>query len=183
MPDPPRVTDDASVPTPAEADQDTPDDQVPDAGSRDTDGAPQSIGMDDAFHLLQNSRRRAVLRYLLANPDQRQFRMRDLAEEIAAWEHDTTVPQLTSKQRQRVYIALYQSHLSKLDRHGIIDYNKPRGIVEPAALLAALAPFLEDGLHTGDESQRLVVEDSSPVSNRGNGHRPRLVASLASLFT
>ncbi len=56
--------------------------------------------------------------------------MRDVAEQVAAWEHETTVEDLTSTQRQRVYIPLYQSHLSKLDEAGLIEYQQNRGIVE-----------------------------------------------------
>ena len=88
--------------------------------------------------------------------------MRDVAEQVAAWEHDTTVAQLSSDERQRVYIALYQSHLETLEEAGVIAYNKPRGVVEPRPLLDRVAAFLdpdwsetdeEDG-ETGDEWDR-----------------------------
>ena len=79
------------------------------------------IPKDDAFHILQTKRRRAVIRYILAHDDQDRFRMRDMVEEIAAWEHDTTVAGLASQERQRVYIALYQNHLPKLDEYGVIE--------------------------------------------------------------
>jgi len=52
-------------------------------------------------------------------------KMCDVAEHVAAKEHETTVKQLLSDERQRVYIPLYQSHLPKLDEAGIIDYDKP----------------------------------------------------------
>lgn len=116
-----------------------------------------TIQKDDAFHVLQNARRRAVLRYLLDHEEQGAFRMRDLAEEVAAWEHGTTVRQLSSDERQRVYIALYQSHLPKLDDHDIIDYDQSRGVVEPTPLIYALEPFLDVGLHA--ETDVLSVED------------------------
>jgi len=106
-----------------------------------------TIEKDDAFHLLQNARRRAVLRYLLEHDETERFRMRDVTEEVAAWEHDTTVTQLTSKERQRVYIALYQSHLPKLDAQDVIRYNQDRGFIEPTHLLDVFEPYLEDGLH------------------------------------
>lgn len=105
------------------------------------------IPKDDAFHLLQNERRRAVMRYLLDHPDQDQFRMRTLAEEVAAWEHNTTVRELAADQRQRVYIGLYQSHLPKLDDYGVIKYDQARGTVEATPLLAVFQPYVGDGLH------------------------------------
>ncbi|MDS0477604.1 hypothetical protein [Natrinema sp. 1APR25-10V2] len=115
--------------SPEEKDEQESDD---DAQGEDTeadcateDGA---FSKDEIFHLLQNERRRMVLRYLRGTEDP--VRMRDVAEQVAAWEHDTTVEELTSTQRQRVYIPLYQSHLSKLDNAGLIEYQQNRGIVE-----------------------------------------------------
>lgn len=101
---------------------------------------------DQIFHVLQNQRRRWVLKYLEGREGK--VRMGDIAEQVSAWEHDTTVQALTSKQRQRVYIPLYQNHLPKLDEEGIINYNQSRGIVERAAradqLDAYLDPFEDD---------------------------------------
>ncbi|RKD89140.1 DUF7344 domain-containing protein [Halopiger aswanensis] len=100
-----------------------------------------AVPKDELFHLLQNERRRLVLRYLRGTEGP--VRMRDVAEQVAAWEHDTTVEQLTSKQRQRVYIPLYQSHLTKLDEAGVIDYQKDRGIVERKPLADQVDAYLD----------------------------------------
>jgi anion-transporting ArsA/GET3 family ATPase len=105
-----------------------------------------SIEKDDAFHILQTTRRRAAIRYMLERDDEEEFRMRDMVEEIAAWEHDTTVARLSSEQRQRVYIALYQNHLPKLDDHDVIEYNRARGLVRPLPRIALFAPYVEDRL-------------------------------------
>ena len=117
------------------------------------------IAKDDAFHILQTKRRRAVIRYILAHDDRDRFRMRDMVEEIAAWEHDTTVAGLTSQQRQRVYIALYQNHLPKLDGHDIIEYNRARGFVRPLPPIALFAPYVEEGL---DVSVDLTHDPDAP---------------------
>lgn len=77
--------------------------------------------------------------------------MRTLAEEIAAWEHETTVQQLGNDQRQRTYIGLYQSHLPKLDDYGVIEYNQDRGIIEPTPLLKVFEPYVGDGLDDTDD--------------------------------
>lgn len=100
-----------------------------------------AFSKDEIFHLLQNERRRMVLRYL--RDTEGPVRMRDIAEQVAAWEHDTTVEELTSTQRQRVYIPLYQSHLSKLDQAGIIDYQQNRGIVERKPLADQVDQYLQ----------------------------------------
>lgn len=136
----------------------------------DTEGETtvHSLSKDDIFHVLQNARRRAVLRYLLENPDRDQFRMRTVAEEVAAWEHDTTVRHLSSTERQRVYIALYQSHLPKLDDFGIIEYDQNRGTIEPTPLLAGVSEYIEPGLHDATDHLGLPTTtgtEQSPLSN------------------
>lgn len=103
----------------------------------------RSLSRDDMFHILQNERRRRVLQYL--SNTEGSVDMRDIAEQVAAWEHDTTVQQLTSDQRQRVYIALYQSHLPKLADFDLITYNRSRGIVERTALADEVAQYLDPG--------------------------------------
>lgn len=96
---------------------------------------------DEIFHVLQNERRRNALRYLQGKDEP--VRMRDLAEQVAAWEHDTTVVQLSSTQRQRVYIPLYQSHLPKLDEMGVITYQQNRGIVQREPRADLFDPYLD----------------------------------------
>jgi DNA-binding transcriptional ArsR family regulator len=118
-------------PESAEADTDTREDEA------------TRISKDDLFHLLQNSRRRAVLRYL--RDREGPVDMRELAEQVAAWEHDTTLEQLTYEERQRVYIPLYQSHLGKLADAGVIEYDKPRGVVEARPLLDYVASYMDAG--------------------------------------
>ncbi|SFL53737.1 hypothetical protein SAMN04487950_4125 [Halogranum rubrum] len=110
------------------------------------------LSKDDLFHILQNQRRRRVLTFLQDVDDDERVDMRDIAEQVAAWEHDTTLQQLTSDERQRVYIALYQSHLPKLDEKGIIDYNQSRGFVERTPLANQFEHYLaasEDEVREG----------------------------------
>ncbi len=112
-------------------------------GDDEAEPASSELTEDQIFHILQNERRRNVLRYLQDTDEP--VRMRDVAEQVAAWEHDTTVEALTSDQRQRVYIPLYQSHLPKLDSEAIIDYQQSRGIVERRSSAAQLEPYLDVG--------------------------------------
>jgi hypothetical protein len=99
------------------------------------------LSSDDVYHLLQNQRRRGVLRCL--RDVDTTVQMGNLAEQVAAREHDTTVRELTSEQRQRVYIALYQSHLPKLDEAGVVEYEQRRGNVTPTQRVARLARYLD----------------------------------------
>ncbi|WP_458187804.1 DUF7344 domain-containing protein [Haladaptatus sp. NG-WS-4] len=101
----------------------------------------REISKDKIFHLLQTPRRRYVLQYLKEHEGV--VEMRDVAEQVAAWENEISVQELTSDQRQRVYIPLYQSHLPKLDEEGIIEYNQSRGTVERTALANQLDRYLD----------------------------------------
>lgn len=99
------------------------------------------ISADIAFTILKNQRRRFALHYL--KEQSRPVKLSELAEQVAAWEEDTTVDSLPSKKRKSVYTSLYQSHLPKLADAGVIDYNRDRGVVA----LTESAPQLEDYLN------------------------------------
>lgn len=110
----------------------------------DADGTEdEKLSHDDLFHVLQNRRRRRVLQYLVDGGDG-PFEMRAIAEQVAAWEYDTSCEGLASDQRQRVYVALYQSHLPKLADVGLIDYDKNRGTVASRASIEQVVEYLPD---------------------------------------
>lgn len=56
--------------------------------------------------------------------------MSDLADQISAWENDAEINELTSQERKRVYVSLYQTHLPKLASTGLIDYDADEGDVK-----------------------------------------------------
>jgi hypothetical protein len=110
------------------------------------DGADQAhrvVNKNDSFHLLQNSRRRAVIRYFAAVDGPVQ--LGEMATQIAAWECDVALEDVTEEQRQRVYIALYQSHLDKLDDHDVVDYESASGTVSTGPNYTELRQRLDHG--------------------------------------
>jgi DNA-binding transcriptional ArsR family regulator len=119
-------------------------------GTRDGNGsAPRhaenrkahEIPKEDAFEILKNRRRRDILHYLKQNGSEAE--VGEMAKQIAAWENDTDVDAVTSKQRKRLYTALYQSHLPKMDDVGILEYNQRRGYVELTDEGSELDVYLE----------------------------------------
>ncbi len=108
-----------------------------------TDGSPkdradpadttESISTDEVFALLSNERRRNVLRHLSTNGGE--VRLRELATSIAAEENDVDPVEVTYAQRKRLYTSLYQSHLPRMERSGVIEYDRNSGAVtlSPAA--------------------------------------------------
>jgi hypothetical protein len=99
------------------------------------------LPLDTIFELLRNDRRRRVLEYLDENDGE--ATLSDLAERIAAIENDTTEQALSSQQRKRVYVGLYQCHLPKMDGAGVIDFDENRGDVVRKPAADQLRPYLE----------------------------------------
>lgn len=82
---------------------------------------------DVVFEILRASRRREVLRYLDAHGDE--ATLGALAEYVAAEENDVDQEAVTSSQRKRTYVGLYQAHLPKMAGNGVIEWDKDRGLV------------------------------------------------------
>ncbi|WP_456071302.1 DUF7344 domain-containing protein [Haladaptatus caseinilyticus] len=111
------------------------------SSSQDT-ASSQPLSKDTIFHILQVQRRRLTLQYLHGRTDA--VSLRNLAEQVAAWENEMSVMELTSKERQRAYISLYQTHLPTLDTEGIIEYDKDRGTIRRTSRADQFDPYLFD---------------------------------------
>lgn len=95
------------------------------------------------FETLSNQRRRLVLRYLRQTKDDGPVFLRDLSEQVAAWENHISHNDVTYKLRKRVYTSLYQSHLPRLHRYGFIEYDADRGTIELTKKADELDLYLE----------------------------------------
>jgi hypothetical protein len=82
----------------------------------------QQLGEEHIHHVLSNERRRRALQLLKDEPET--IDLRTLVEEIAAMESGETPP--PADVRQSVYCSLHQTHLPRLHRHGIVDYDDDR---------------------------------------------------------
>jgi DNA-binding transcriptional ArsR family regulator len=95
---------------------------------------------DEIFGILQNRRRRLCLRYLESEPE---TTIGEVAEHIASVENDIPPAELRSKQRKRVYISLYQSHLPAMADAGAIEYERDRGTVKAGEAVEDFLAVLE----------------------------------------
>lgn len=98
------------------------------------DGATAAVGPaagviepEVIFETLSNHRRRYTLHYLKQRNER--VTVRELSEQVAAWENGTSLADVTPKERKRVYTALHQTHLPKMDQVGVVDYDRNRGTV------------------------------------------------------
>jgi hypothetical protein len=106
---------------------------------------PESVSLDVVFDILSNSRRRLVLSHL--DEVGGESTTSDLAEFIAAVENGKPQSELTSQERKRVYVGIYQTHLPKMDDADVVDVDD-RGTVTLGPNAEAVYQFLE----TSDES-------------------------------
>lgn len=79
------------------------------------------IETEEAIEAIQTPRRRFVLKMLEQDSPQTVDRM---SKQIAAAECDKSVDNINAQERKRVYIALIQGHLDKLDKLGAVTYEE-----------------------------------------------------------
>ncbi|MFB1064217.1 hypothetical protein [Natrinema sp. H-ect4] len=120
----------------------TTDDTDGDDASDDAHDAPdEPLSKGEVFEVLRNQRRRYILQYL--KQDDRPVELGDLAQQIAAWEYDTTLEGVTPEQRKRVYTTLQQTHLPKMDATGILCFDADRGVIEGTERTRDISVYLE----------------------------------------
>lgn len=93
----------------------------------DADDSTDGLTQDVAFTMLSCRRRRYILHYL--RREDREVTLHELSKQLAAWENDVEFDAVTHKQRMRVYTALRQSHLPKLDENGVVEFDASAGTI------------------------------------------------------
>lgn len=136
--------------------------QAAGSASRSAPRPADDIPLDVVFELLKNQRRRRVLRYL--EEEAGTVDLGTLAEALAAEENDKSRRALSSSERKRVYISLYQCHLPKLDDAGVIEFESNRGTIDRTERTSAFLHYL-DRLDEDDERDDEPLDDEE-WSNR-----------------
>lgn len=102
----------------------------------------RALSQDEVFDILSNGRRRYVLYYLQEADGP--VNLDELARELAAWENETTVEELTKQQRKRVYVSLYQTHIQKLADAGVVEYDRESGMLTLAKGANQIDAYIAD---------------------------------------
>lgn len=97
--------------------------------SQTSQSLSEPIDPSDAIEILSCARRRWAIEFLADQPPDEPVTISDLSEHVAARENDCTVMELSSTQRERVYVSMYQTHLIALDL--ILEYDRDRGTITP----------------------------------------------------
>lgn len=103
------------------------------------DGEEPDLPAADIHDVLRNDRRRMVLELLGESEDP--VTVRELSEIIAAQEANTDPA--PRNVRQSVYISLQQTHLPKLAKLGIAEYDENAKTVAPAENAAEVGVYME----------------------------------------
>ena len=88
-----------------------------------------SLSRNEIYEILSNPRRRYSL-HAIKNEDGT-TELSDVAEQVAAWENDKSVSEITSKERHLAYSSIQQNHIPKMERAGIITHDS--GTIELTA--------------------------------------------------
>ncbi|MCL9814013.1 DUF7344 domain-containing protein [Natranaeroarchaeum aerophilus] len=118
-------------------------------GDGEVEDEPSQLPLDIVFEILKNRRRRRVLHHLKEQEDN-SIDLGSLAEHVAALENDKSVAALTSGERKRVYVGLYQCHLPKMNDADVVDFDRNRGTIE----LGETADQLDEYLGVDTEAER-----------------------------
>ena len=100
-----------------------------------------TLSEDEVFEVFSNRRRRYAFHYL--KRADRTVYLRELAEQVAAWEYDKPIEELSSKELKRVKTALHQHHLPKMDDSDFVAYDNQRETVEITDEAADLTVYLD----------------------------------------
>lgn len=100
-----------------------------------------ALSRETVFEVLRNKRRRYALHHL--KQEEERVEIGTLAEQVAAWEYDTGIEELSSQQRQRVYVSLVQSHLQMMAEKGVVSVDDDGGTVGLTEEAASLDVYLD----------------------------------------
>ena len=99
------------------------------------------LSKGEIFDVLQNQRRRYVLEYLKRYEEP--VSLSDLAMQVAAWEYQTPLEEVTDDQKKRVYTTLQQTHLERMEEAGIVEYDTGENVVTRTPYTDELTIYLE----------------------------------------
>lgn len=123
--------------------------------------AESEFPLDVIFDILSNKRRRLVIEYLRKRDGS--VDLTELAEHIAAVENDKPVAELSSSERKRVYVGLYQTHLPKMSDAGIVEFEQDMKRISLLPGAVQLFPYLDIDGGQAEPEQRSAIERSADV--------------------
>lgn len=85
------------------------------------------LSADTVYELLSDRRRRYFLECLAEHGYS--LTLADLADEVAAREHDAHIADVPEEEVLRIYLTLYHQHVPKLDEADVVAYDQDGDLV------------------------------------------------------
>lgn len=98
-----------------------------------------ALDESEIFHILGNDRRREIIIQVV---NRSSVTVSELAEEIARREEDGD--QSSENLYKSVYVSLQQTHLPKLAKEGVIEYDKDSNTVRPGPQLDEVSVYVDE---------------------------------------
>ena len=98
------------------------------------------LELDHVYEALGHPRRRYLCYTFLEDT---QWSLTDLAQKIAAWEHDVPEDEITGSHWQPVYVSLYHAHVPKLVDEGVVLFDDSTEQIIPGEHLEQVLAALE----------------------------------------
>jgi len=118
---------------------------------RVADPSEQTEALDSMFDALSNERRRLALAFVAQNAP---TDIGEIADHLARIEEGAADGErISSDARKRVYVALYQVHLSKLADLGIIDADDGYREVTPGERMDGALALIDHAIDISDEKR------------------------------
>lgn len=105
---------------------------------------------DEIFYILSNQRRRYVLYYLKQHDGP--VELMEVVRQLAAWEEGISVDEVSEQAHKRAYVALYQTHIPRLEEAGLVEYDPDSGLLTLSADSAELDPYIGSQEGTNGDS-------------------------------
>jgi hypothetical protein len=100
------------------------------------------LTMDEVTELINNRRRRLILQ--LVNESAEEMSLDQLSRKMAAVMNDISIDEVSSDERKKMYVSLYQNHLPKLDDDGVIEYDKRAKTIDSSPSTSVVADLIRD---------------------------------------
>lgn len=127
----------------------------------DSDAKPSPVPeevleLDSVYDVLAHPRRRYLCYGLLSESERS---LTDLARKIAAWEDDVPESAVSDDRRDRVYLALYHTHVPKLVEKGVVSFDSDDGTISTAENARQVLSVLEGVGASLDSAQESHARD------------------------
>ena len=136
---------------------------APEDAEEDASESPEdptaALSLSEVFDVLQNARRRHVLKHL-GGAEVAEFD--DLVDYVAACDASVEPGNADAGTRKAAYTSLYQSHLPKLSDLDVVEYDHEAGRI-------GRGPCFEDVLSGLETIERVRANGDEDAVTKGNG--------------